>query len=306
VRDTGSLPTILTQHLFTSFMWTVVEYLPDDCLRQNFAKNSREVDIVGRHTFDPLEFKETWARPTLRHRTLADLVSKMEKLGLGLYSDIMLCMIPALSSKDLLPNHTILQLFPPICYPQGWAATAQCYKNLLGTSIRTNPPEMLCYSIVVATMDFLNFACEPYDDFVGPHTALKRQIQTLVEVLLSHRFSNVLRDLTPLYTIQRRRELFENIFGQYASSELSRPFHNGKSRVLSERSAEGQLSTGLPRTNFYMTKLGLSRRFMGLYAALEYESADPPEDVPLELKEKLQQSLKQMNLGRCSTFPALP
>jgi hypothetical protein len=300
ISDTGLLPTILAQHLFTSFMWTVVEHLPRNCLRQNFAKNSPDVDIEGRHTFDPLEFRETWARPTLRHRELTKLVREIEKLGLGKYSDILLCMIPALSFKDLLPNHTILKLLPPICYPQGWVATAQCYNSLLGTSIRTtNPAEMLGYSIMVAAMDFLHFVCEPYDDFVEPQRALKVEIQTLVESLVSTRFRPILTKLAPLYTIQHRRKPFEKIFSRYSSPDSNQPFFNGEARVLSE--TEGGVS-GQPNTDslipdFYMTNLGLSRRFQDLYTILTFETAEPPRKVPHPLRESLERSLKHTAQG---------
>ena len=45
ISDTGLLPTILAQHLFTSFMWTIVEQLSDDFFRQGFANSEQEVEI---------------------------------------------------------------------------------------------------------------------------------------------------------------------------------------------------------------------------------------------------------------------
>jgi hypothetical protein len=286
-------------------MWTIVDHLSKDCLIQNIAKTSQEVvEIEGRHTADTLKSRGTWAHLTLRHRGLTKLVREIEKNGLGKYLDILLCMIPALSSRELLPNHEVLKLLPPICYPQGWVATAQCYNSLLGTSIRTtNPAEMLGYSIIIAAMDFLHFVCEPYDDLVEPQKALKVEIQTLVESLVSVRFRPILTKLAPLYTIQHRRKHFEKIFGRYTSlSDSNQPFYSGDSRVLSESEVGAQSSTDLLIPDFYMTNLGLSKHFKDLYTILMLETADPPREVSYPLKVSLERSLEHAAQGESYYF----
>lgn len=176
-------------------MWTVVEHLPEGCLRQGFQCSEQDVEIEGRHTFDPHEFDETWRRPLLRHRQLTKLVRQVESFELGNSTEVLLCMIPAFSYRDLLPNHVMLQLILEVGHGQGWVETAHCYNRLLETSLETDVEESFCYSIIVTTVDFLCFACEPYDKFVTPQTELSTEIEDIVARFVSLRFESIFNGL---------------------------------------------------------------------------------------------------------------
>ncbi|KAK7420800.1 hypothetical protein QQX98_002604 [Neonectria punicea] len=219
IVSSASLPTILAQHLFTSFMWTVAEALPKDRLRKSFTSNQPDIEIDGGNKFNPQEFIQTWHWPTLRHRELTKVIRQMEAYGLGTTIDILLCMIPALSFKDLLPNQTMLKLVPQFGHGQGWAETARCYNRLLETSIGTATEENFCYAVVVAVMDFLYFACEPYDEYITPPWELRDELKDIVGQLVSEKFVHAVKKLAPVYTLQHRREAFAYIFKQFKSGE---------------------------------------------------------------------------------------
>lgn len=213
------LPTILAQHLFTSFMWTVSERLPRGFLRKGFSSDEQDVEIDGPHKFVPYHFAQTWHRPTLRHRQLTKVVRQMEKIGLGSTNDILMCMIPALSFKDLLPNQPMLELLPQVGSGQGWVETARCYNRLLETPIGTTIEEDFCYAVVVKTMDFLHLACEPYDDSIRPSPELNDQLKTIVETL-SSKFVDVVSKLIPIFNLQQRGDAFRDIFASFGYEEL--------------------------------------------------------------------------------------
>ncbi|KAK0622796.1 hypothetical protein B0T14DRAFT_494379 [Immersiella caudata] len=211
------LPTILAQHLFTSFMWTVVDQLPGDCLQQGISSSEEDVEIDGRHKFVLYEFLQTWRRPTLRHRQLTKVVRHMETYGLGSIHDILLCMVPALSFKDLLPNNAMLKLMPQVGVGQSWLEAARAYHRLLTTSVGTATEENYCYAVVTTVMDFLYLACEPYDRYILPPTELYQEIVSIVRILLSPKFAPVVTKLAPVYELQQRRQNFVDIFVQYGS-----------------------------------------------------------------------------------------
>ncbi|KAK3330422.1 hypothetical protein B0H66DRAFT_527778 [Apodospora peruviana] len=213
-------PTILAQHLFTSFMWTVVEKWPKDYLHQGFGSSQQDIEIESRQAFDPYDFSRTWRRPKLRHRQLTKIVRQMENYGLGSITDILLCIIPAFSFKDLLPNHIILKLLPQIGQGQGWEETARCYNRLLqDTSIRTDKAETFCYSVVINAMDFLYLACEPYDECLPPPRELNTELCDIVATLIEPRFARVIKTLAPIYNLQHRRRAFEFIFRKFKPND---------------------------------------------------------------------------------------
>ncbi|KAH3991902.1 hypothetical protein HBI56_206560 [Parastagonospora nodorum] len=223
ISSSGLLPNILAQHLFTSFIWTVVEKLPENCFRQGNLSSEEDVEIENRHAFDPHEFVDTWLRPTLRHRELTKLVRRLENFGLGSQTDVLLCIIPALSFKDLLPNHVMLKLMPQIRRGQGWAETAHCYNRLLEQGFRVTPhgtmaEEKFCYNVVVATIDFLCFASEPYDEHVQPPNELRIELEEIVARLVSIRFASVVRKLAQAYILQRRNGCISAMFRLYGTS----------------------------------------------------------------------------------------
>ena len=213
--SSAHLPTILAQHLFTSFMWSVVDYLPRDCLQQGFPSNEQDVQVEGPHKFIPYEFQHTWLRPKLSHRLLTKVVRQIETTGLGLGTDILLCMIPALSFKDLLPNEAMLRLLPQVSKGQGWVETTRCYNDLLQSDIGTRKDEYYSYAVVTRAMDFLFFACEPYDATFMPHIELTAELETLVSHLMGPKLSPIVEKLIPVYELQRRGRVFARILSLF-------------------------------------------------------------------------------------------
>lgn len=295
ITSTGLLPTILAQHLFTSFMWTVVEQLPEDCLRQGVLSSEQDVEIDARHTFDPHEFVDTWRRPTLRHRQLTKLVRQLETFGLGTQNEVLLCMVPALSSRDLLPNHVILKLIPQIRHGQGWAETARCYNRLLEQSMRVAPRanmsvEKFCYNVVVATIDFLCFASEPYDEHISAPDELSTELEDIVARLVSARFATVVTKLAQAYILQRRNHDVERVLKLFGTPEsfrrldeneqLAVPFGGGEK--LEACLEVYKLSKTRLDFMFLEKTLGLSRSLRPIYEAL----SGMPQSVSLSSRER--------------------
>ncbi|KAJ4322381.1 hypothetical protein N0V84_004852 [Fusarium piperis] len=134
----------------------------------------------------------------------------MESFGLGSREDILLCMIPALSFQDLLPNRAILTLLPRVAPEHRWAETAQLYENLLDTTIRSDPPEQFCYSAVAATVNFLLVANEPCSD-VWPPRGLKSELD-IVTWKLKTKFRDIITQLLPIYRCQGRGDDLWSLF----------------------------------------------------------------------------------------------
>lgn len=180
------------------------------------------------HTFESHEFVSSWHRPTLRHRQLTKLVRQIEVFKLGTEKEVLLCMIPAFSVKDLLPNHVILKLVPQIRRGQGWAETARCYNRLLEQSMRVQPAgripeEKLCYNVVVATIDFLEFAFEPYNEYFQPPFELGEELGEIVAKIASNRFAPIIKKLIQAYTMQRRNQNIADILDVCCDYDISVP-----------------------------------------------------------------------------------
>ncbi|KAG5754659.1 hypothetical protein H9Q70_002679 [Fusarium xylarioides] len=177
ISSEASLPAILAQHLFTSFMWTVAQRLPKDCLNPRFEEMQKEVEIDGPQTFDPYDFDQMWPRFKLRHRRLTELVRQIESYGLGRTDHILLCMIPALRDE-------------------------------------VSANDRLGVGIVTKTMDFLAFTWEPYDIITKPSSDLKYELSAIAEQLVSSKFTSIMRRLSTIHHMQQRQDLFNRIFAQ--------------------------------------------------------------------------------------------
>ncbi|KXX81406.1 Ankyrin-1 [Madurella mycetomatis] len=215
--STAYLPTILAQHLFTSFMWAVAEKLDKDCLRQGDGVDNVDAVRVDPGTFTLDALKDTWYCPKLTHPRLENFVKHVEAAGLGSRTEILLCMVPALSFHDILPHESILSLIPgePQRIQQhGWARTASLYHDMLRSSIGVETREKFAQSVVIHAMEFVYLACEPYDDGIEPDSEFKREIQELVGCL-AMKFHTILKDLLPYYELQNRRGAFHDVFRRY-------------------------------------------------------------------------------------------
>ncbi|KAF5706856.1 hypothetical protein FGLOB1_7208 [Fusarium globosum] len=173
-------------------------------------------EIEGPQVFDPYDFDQMWPRFRLRHRRLTELVRQIESFGLGRTQHILLCMIPALSNANLLPNQAILKRIPRVGSGHGWVETARCYKKLLdtlkGDEVSVN--DRLGVGIVTNTMDFLAFAWEPYDVINNPPKELRDELSAIAKQLVSSRLNSVMKQLFPVHKMQHRQDLFKSIFEQ--------------------------------------------------------------------------------------------
>lgn len=261
VAAEGFLPNILIQHLFTSFIWAIVEHLPENCLSLDF-NGTNEDKIEGHDRFYQDSFHQTWYLPKLSHEKLTETVRQIESYGMGSKIDILLCLIPALSFKDLLPNHAILQLIPPFSKNQGWAATARCYTNLMATSLRNDKPEILCFIVAIHTMDFLHLAYQPYDKFNEPPKELDDELKSIVRKLGTSKFAQVVRTLVPMHNLQGRRATFDSIFGRYMNgahaSDGSREMYRIPNTDIDEGYPKKSLGFSEPHEKVYLWLKGLS------------------------------------------------
>ncbi|KAF5578241.1 hypothetical protein FPCIR_11643 [Fusarium pseudocircinatum] len=216
ISSAGRLPCILAQHLFTSFIWTAVERSTKGLL-QTDVDGIRQVEIEGVHTFDSQSFDQMWLRPRLRHRQLSKSIRQMETYGLGSMNEILLCIIPAFSHMGLLPNQEILKLMPHIRSGHGWMEVAMCHTKLLQ---RVKEPgdksiEKLTAAAIIAAMDFVSLAYEPYDENTKPSQELNSELDKIIAKLVSPELSTVMEKIFPFYHLQRRCEAFASIFRQF-------------------------------------------------------------------------------------------
>lgn len=213
------LATILVQHLFTDFVWTISKYLPENCLPFGSESMAKEVGIEGRDRFEPDFPEETWYLPRLSHIKLTELIRQIETCGLGTTMDIQLCIIPALSFVDRLPNQAMLQLMPPIGKDTAWVTIARCYNSLMKMNMRAKKAETFCLTAIVYAMDFLYIAHLPYDTVLKPPRELKEELEKLVATLSSSRYQQVVGMLVPFHNLQGRRAAFDSIYRQYKENE---------------------------------------------------------------------------------------
>jgi hypothetical protein len=215
------LPDILAQHLFTSFMWTVAQHLPKDCLNAPADQAQKEVEVEPAHAFESYDFEQTWPRLRLRHRRITDLVRKMESFGMGSTRDILLCIIPSLSYMKLLPNQVVLKLIPRMGPGRAWAEIASCHQKLLETIHKDKiiVRDTLDTGIVTATMDFLSFACEPYGEHIELPSDLKAELSGIVKNLCSPLFADLMEKLVPVYHRQCRQSAFKDIFRRFQNEQ---------------------------------------------------------------------------------------
>jgi len=92
-------------------------------------------------------FKESWHGVKITHSRLERFVEYAVTAGLGTRSEILLCMVPAFSFWDFLPNENVLSLMPsdPQRIQQhGWARTAGFYYSLLESDIGVSIEEYFC------------------------------------------------------------------------------------------------------------------------------------------------------------------
>ncbi|KAG5751047.1 hypothetical protein H9Q70_006325 [Fusarium xylarioides] len=217
INSTGRLPCILAQHLFTDFIWTAVKGSSKGLLQRDID-GIRQVEIEGVHMFDSQSFAQTWLRPRLRHRQLSKTIRQMETYGLGTMNEILLCIIPAFSHMDLLPNQEILKLMPRIRYGHEWVEVAMCHTTLLQRIKEPSNKEVerLTADAIISTINFLLLAYEPYDENTKPSQELSSELKEIVAKLVSPALSIVMEKIIPFYHLQHRCEAIVRLFCQFS------------------------------------------------------------------------------------------
>ncbi|CAG1975297.1 unnamed protein product [Fusarium graminearum] len=126
-HSTAATATIVVQHLFTHFIWTIVDRLPKHFLGQGPPMFMIIKSGIGRK---------------LSHQNLTKFVLHAEKEDLGTFDDVLLCLIPVFSIKDRLPNDATFQ-FDLSGFPErrSWPKAASNYSALL-KSMSKSPPSV--------------------------------------------------------------------------------------------------------------------------------------------------------------------
>lgn len=285
VISNGYLPTILSQHLFTSFMWTISEYLPRDFLSQDLSSKEENVEIDGRHRFVLDELLDTWQRPTLRHRTLTKLVRQMETFGLGTMTDILLCIVPVLSAEDLLPNSAILKLVPEPQRGQSWSEIARAYRDVLDyIPISMLAEERFCYAVITRIMDFFYVACEPYDSSLLPPLELRLTLAQLFSSLRD--FWPVVVKLAPVYDAQGRKKQFVRYFRFFEGENKDQNESGDADDVADKISQFERAGLSEMKTDFLERKLGFGKGHIRLLDSIKQEM-EQQRGIPVEPKSAI-------------------
>ncbi|KAF6520633.1 hypothetical protein HZS61_014891 [Fusarium oxysporum f. sp. conglutinans] len=279
IISTGRLPSILAQHLFTSFIRKAAKHLPRGFLLQPGPDDLRQVTIERVHRFDSQDFAQNWLRPRLHHRQLSDCVDKMASHGLGSVTEILLCIIPTLSQMGLLPNQEILGLMPRIRnrHNQPWVEVAMCFKELLQ---RVQIPsgekvEKLTAAAIIHAMDFLSFAYEPYNESPKLSDELDSEIEQIVTKLVSPELSIAMKKIAPFYCLQLRSQNFINMFQQFSKLTEINKFveilseSHEKFEEVERRDAPTESSDFLDK-DFATEALGFTEKHFDLIAPIGY------------------------------------
>jgi hypothetical protein len=104
----ADLATLTAQHLFTSFMWTIGEYIPRQAFHQGTLDIGENVKVQSSSMFDLHSNVGKLSGRKLNNVNLTRFVTYAEKQGLGTADEILLCIIPTFSFYDRLPNDVIL------------------------------------------------------------------------------------------------------------------------------------------------------------------------------------------------------
>ncbi|KAH7179045.1 uncharacterized protein B0J16DRAFT_402399 [Fusarium flagelliforme] len=280
VHSEAPLPTILAQHLLTSFMWTVAQHLPADCLQPTDDDAQNRVEVDRSRTFESYDFDQAWPKLKLNHQRLDKLIDKMESYGMGSRKEILLCIIPALSFHKLLPNQEILKLVPRMNHGSGWLEIAACHERLLETIKRgiMSIEDKLDVGIVIATVDFLFFACENYDEYNEPSPELNDKLRIVVHKLATARFTDIFERLSPVYSKQNRLNMLHDIFQRFGCPER---IHRSPGEPLDER----------PLDDFYAMKtLGFTKYHLlasSSYPTYDMDSLNLLRDSPADDKDTI-------------------
>ncbi|RKK71337.1 hypothetical protein BFJ69_g11092 [Fusarium oxysporum] len=234
-HSTAGLATIAAQHLFTGFVWTVVDLdqLPKDFLDQGSINIHESVSIQPPKPLD-LESSKLGTGRKLSHTKLTRFALHAEKEGLGVLDDILLCLIPIFSLKDVLPNDVVLKLdLPGLRGRSSWVKDAPAYLALLKFMAKDSIcrfDDYLSLASVVHALDYIYLmalddqnmaygkalpvvddrasAPKP-DDSSAKSKSLSRQSSGDIQKLLDHIsqfYPDAVKKLSVFYELQGRKD----------------------------------------------------------------------------------------------------
>ncbi|CVL09843.1 uncharacterized protein FPRN_13401 [Fusarium proliferatum] len=196
-HSTAGLATIAAQHLFTSFLWTIVdlEQLPKDFLDQGSINIHEYVSIQPPKPLD-LESTKLGISRKLSHTKLTRFALHAEKEGLGVLDDILLCLIPIFSLKDVLPNDAVLKLdLPGLGGQSVWAKDASIYLAFLKFITKDsecNFDDYLSLATVVHALDYI-YLMALNSENMAYGKALSRENDTVAKSLSNNHIADCKR-----------------------------------------------------------------------------------------------------------------
>ncbi|RBA22313.1 hypothetical protein FPRO05_00660 [Fusarium proliferatum] len=196
-HSTAGLATIAAQHLFTSFLWTIVdlEQLPKDFLGQGSINIHEYVSIQPPKPLD-LESTKLGISRKLSHTKLTRFALHAEKEGLGVLDDILLCLIPIFSLKDVLPNDAVLKLdLPGLGGQSVWAKDASIYLAFLKFITKDsecNFDDYLSLATVVHALDYI-YLMALNSENMAYGKALSRENDTVAKSLSNNHIADCKR-----------------------------------------------------------------------------------------------------------------
>ncbi|WAO95424.1 B30.2/SPRY domain-containing protein [Fusarium falciforme] len=203
--STAELPHIMAQHLFTSFIWAATEHMSKNILHQGEPNVPEFVKLDPATEFDPDNLISNWYKPRLSHPRLSQAVKGIESWGLGTVNDILLCMIPALGFRDLLPNEVVLGLMPSIpegIRQHGCQEMTHLYRKLLARC-SSRDGECFVTAVLLETIEFILIASESL--------ALIDTLRSLL-VDIAEKFPRTLKHLALGFHLQGRAQKLRQVF----------------------------------------------------------------------------------------------
>lgn len=151
VHATGSLPSILSYHIFSAFMWAISPHINPYVFSRSTVEDAEQFHVG--------EFSSTWSLPTLRNGPLNKLVHDVSETELLTGEDVLLCAIPPFSSRGLLHNDSMLSLLIERArdfeVEHNWSQAKEIYLSLLQLDLDPRRLDRFCYSVVVEILEFL-------------------------------------------------------------------------------------------------------------------------------------------------------
>ncbi|KAF5624086.1 serine threonine phosphatase 6 regulatory ankyrin repeat subunit A [Fusarium tjaetaba] len=316
-HSTAGLATIAAHHLFTCFLWTIVDLdqLPKDFLYQGSISIHESVSIQPPKPLD-LESTKLGTGRKLSQTKLTRFALHAEKEGLGVLDDILLCLIPIFSLKDVLPNDAVLKLdLPGLRGRSTWVKDAPAYLALLKFMTKESKcsfDDYLSLAAVVRALDYIylmilddeNMAYgkilyqeddkvseSKSNDFGGKTKSPSRQSSGDYQILLdyiSQLYPDVVRRLLKFYELQGRKDYFCDLGRRCGETETWPPgFGNEKEGFMKQirfTSLHNQASIMAPINLWLIEGKDWKKRDVFGWTALHY-AASCTEFIVLEERQ---------------------